>query len=168
MSSGELTTSRQNDLESPSPEKAGGLELVQSSVELDPGAEARIAEHGHLIETKSPMSSGELTTARQNDLESPSLEVEFALVIARMIDSIERSPQDARNLIYDLARYKLGEQLLQAKPEERTHPQRALEVAIRNVEIFLEKQAHVVPAAHQSQLNGPEGVSSDQQAISCS
>ena len=155
--------------------KAGGWELTQSSIELNPEAEARVAEQGYLIETKSalietkstlieaesPTSSDELTTTSQGDFETPSLEVEFALVIARMIDSIERRPQDARNIIYELARYKLGEQLLHAKPEERRQSQRALEVAIRNVEIFSEKHAHVLPPVHPSQLNGPDAALND-------
>src|SRR5690348_1778415 len=70
-----------------------------------------------------------------------------------MIDSVERSPQGARQVIYDLARYKLEEQLSQAKPEEKRHTQRALEVAIRNVEIFSEKHAQALPASHQPRLS---------------
>lgn len=142
--------------------KAGGWEPLQSSVELTPEAQGRIAQQGYLIETTGSTSAAALTTSPQNeDPDPPSLEVEFALVIARMIDSVERSPQGARQVIYDLARYKLGEQLSQAKPEEKRHTQRALEVAIRNVEIFSEKHAHALPPSHQPQLSSPDGTSID-------
>lgn len=145
--------------------KAGGWEPWQSSVELSPEAKHRIAQQGYLIETAGSTSAVALTpprnTAPQNDPDAPSLEVEFALVIARMIDSIERSPQGARQVIYDLARYKLEEQLAQVKPEEKRHTQRALEVAIRNVEIFSEKHAQALPASHQPRLSGPDGGSID-------
>ena len=145
--------------------KVGGWEPLQSSVELSPEAKHRIAQQGYLIESPGSMSAAALTpppnSAPQNDPDAPSLEVEFALVISRMIDSIERSPQGARQVIYDLARYKLEEQLSQAKPEEKRHTQRALEVAIRNVEIFSEKHAHALPASHQPRLSSPDGGSID-------
>ena len=40
--------------------KAGGWELLQSSVELDSVAKACIAENGFFIDRVNPMSSGEL------------------------------------------------------------------------------------------------------------
>jgi len=145
--------------------KVGGWEPLQSSVELNAEAKHRIAQQGYLIETPGSTSATALTSppnsAPQNDPDAPSLEVEFALVISRMIDSIERSPQGARQVIYDLARYKLEEQLSQTKPEEKRHTQRALEVAIRNVEIFSEKHPHALPPSHQPRLGSPHGGSID-------
>jgi hypothetical protein len=132
--------------------KAGGWELLQPSVELSSEVKALIAEKGYVIETKGPKSSGEIVARDQHET-TPSLEIEFALVIARMIDSVGGSPENMRSVVYDLARYKLQEQLLHAETDEREHTQRALEVAIRGVEIFSEKHAQTLPPGHQSQPN---------------
>ena len=109
---------------------------MQSSVDLNSEAKAGVAEMGFFIDRANPMSSGELVPSDHNEPAPPSLEVEFALVVARMIDSISNSPEDIRQVIYDLARYKLQEQLLHANAEERERTQRALEGAIRGVEAF--------------------------------
>ena len=126
--------------------KAGGWELLQSSVELDSAAKAGVAENGFFIDRVNPMSSGELVPSDQKAPAPPSLEVEFALVIASMIESVKNSPQDIRQVIYDLARYKLQEQILQANPEERQQTQQALEGAIRDVEAFSRKHVHILPS----------------------
>jgi hypothetical protein len=143
--------------------KAGGWELLQSSADLNPEAKARVAEKGFFIEPVNPMrmSSGELIPSNQDGPAPPSLEVEFALVIARMIDSVRNSPEDIRQVIYDLARYKLQEQLLHANAKDREHTQRALEGAIRGVEAFSEKHVHILPPEYQSHLNGPGTASTD-------
>jgi hypothetical protein len=86
------------------------------------------------------MTSGDLTPSDHDRPEPPSLEIEFALVIARMIDSVENRPEDIRQVIYDLARYKLREQLPHANAEEKQRTQQALEIAIRGVEAFSEKR----------------------------
>lgn len=139
--------------------KAGGWELLQSSVELNSVARAGIAENGFFIDRINPMSSGELVPSEQNRPAPPSLEVEFALVIASMIESVKNSPQDIRQVIYDLARYKLQEQILQASTEERKQTQQALEGAIRDVEAFSRKHVHILPTELQPQLNAPAAVS---------
>ncbi len=139
--------------------KAGGWELLQSSVELDPVAKAGIAENGFFIDRINPMSSGELVPSEQNRPAPPSLEVEFALVIASMIESVKNSPQDIRQVIYDLARYKLQEQILQASAQERQQTQQALEGAIRDVEAFSRKHVHILPTEFQPQLNAPAAAS---------
>jgi hypothetical protein len=145
--------------------KAGGWELLQTSVDLNPDARARVAEEGYLIETADSVSSTEVVSSDFTRPIEPVLEVEFALVVARMIDSVSNSPEDMRQVIYDLARYKLQEQLLQTKAEEREHTQRALEVAIRGVEAFSEKNADIRPREHQPQLNGPGFGSADHEWI---
>ena len=141
--------------------KAGGWELVQSSVNLNSAAKACVAEKGFFIDRENPMSSGELVPSDHNRPAPPSLEVEFALVIARMIDSVRNSPEDLRQVIYDMARYKLQEQLLHADVGEKEHTQQALEGAIRGVEEFSKKHVHIPRPELQSQLNGPGAASTD-------
>jgi hypothetical protein len=56
------------------------------------------------------MNSSDLIP-NEHDLADPaSDEVQFALVIARMIDPMKNSPDDMRQVVYDFARYKLQEQ----------------------------------------------------------
>jgi hypothetical protein len=142
--------------------------LLQSSVELTSAAKA-VAENGFFIDGITPMSSGKLVPTDQKEPAPPSLEVEFALVIASMIESVKNSPQDIRQIIYDLARYKLQEQILQTSPEERQQTQRALEGAIRDVEAFSRKHLHIRPPEIQPQLKAPSStdrVSSSSELIS--
>jgi hypothetical protein len=139
--------------------KAGGWELLQSSVELNSAEKAGVDEHGFFIIRVNPTSSGELVPSEQIKPAPPSLEVEFALVIASMIESVKNSPQDIRQVIYDLARYKLQEQILQASVEEREHTQQALEGAIRNVEAFSKKHVHILPTDFKPQLSAPAAAS---------
>ena len=103
----------------------------------------------------NPMTSGDLIPSDPDEPEPPLLEVEFALVISRMINSVKNSPEGLRQVIYDLARYKLREQLPHANAEEKQRTQQALEIAIRGVEAFSEKRVHI------SQLNGPGTASTD-------
>jgi hypothetical protein len=105
------------------------------------------------------MTSGDLIPSDHDKPEPPSLEVEFALVISRMIDSVKDRPEDIRQLIYDLARYKLREQLPQANVDQKQRTQQALEIAIRGVEAFSEKR--VYKGALQSRLNGPGPTATD-------
>src|SRR5207342_2835967 len=87
-------------------------------------------------------------------------------VISRMIDSMKNNPEDMRKVIYDLARYKLREQLPHANAEEKQRTQQALETAIRGVETFSEKRIHIHPLGFQSQLNGPGAPSTDRRLSS--
>jgi hypothetical protein len=66
-------------------------------------------------------------------------EVEFALVLARMIDSVRHDPEQLRGAIYELARHKLQEQFTHADAGEIQQTKNALEVAIRGVEVFFKK-----------------------------
>jgi hypothetical protein len=101
------------------------------------------------------MTSGDLIPSDRDRPEPPSLEVGFALVIARMIDSVKNNPEDLRQAIYDLARYKLREQLPHADAEEKERTQHALEIAIRGVEAFSEQHVRIPAPALRSQLNDP-------------
>jgi hypothetical protein len=76
-----------------------------------------------------------------------------------MIDSVKNRPEDIRQIIYDLARYKLREQLPHANAEEKQRTQQALEIAIRGVEAFSEKRVYT--RALQSQFNGAGSTSTD-------
>ena len=136
--------------------KVGGWELLQSLIDLDSAAKAGVAEKGFFIDKVNPMTSGDQIPSDEDRPESSSLEVEFALVIARMIDSVRNRPEDIRQIVYDLARYKLQEQLLQATPVELEQTRRALEGAIRGVEAFSQKHVYIPAPERQSQLNGTD------------
>jgi hypothetical protein len=82
------------------------------------------------------MASGDLIPGDPDQLDPASTEVQFALVIARMIDSVRNSPADMRQAIYDLARYKLQDQFTYADAKNVKRTQQALENAIRGVEEF--------------------------------
>jgi hypothetical protein len=100
------------------------------------------------------MTSGDLIPSDHDRPEPPSLEVEFALVIARMIDSLKNNPGDMRQAIYELARYKLREQLPNANSEQIERTEQALETAIRGVEAFSEQHVGILAPALHSRLNG--------------
>ena len=105
------------------------------------------------------MTSGDLVPSDRDRQEPASVEVEFALVIARMIDSLKNNPEDMRQAIYELARYKLQEQLPNANAEEKERTQQALETAIRGVEAFSEQHVGILAPALHLQLNGPRTAS---------
>jgi hypothetical protein len=66
-------------------------------------------------------------------------EVEFALVLSRMIESVQNDPEHLRATIYELARQKLKEQSMSESPADRRQVSRALETAIQGVETFVKK-----------------------------
>jgi hypothetical protein len=73
------------------------------------------------------------------ELTSPHPEVEFALVLARTIDSIRTDPEQLRGAIYELARQKLREQFNGEDASEVMRLTAALEVAIQGVETHSKK-----------------------------
>jgi hypothetical protein len=105
------------------------------------------------------MTSGDLIPSERDKPETASLEVEFALVISRMIDSLKSNPEDMRQAIYELARYKLEEQLPDVTAEEKERTQHALETAIRGVEAFTEQNVGIPTSAPHLQLGGPRTAS---------
>src|SRR6201982_3683798 len=66
-------------------------------------------------------------------------EVEFALVINRMIESIENDPEHLRATVYELARHKLKEQFGSEEAVDMRQLSKSLEVAIHGVETFVAK-----------------------------
>jgi hypothetical protein len=87
------------------------------------------------------MTSGNLIPSDHDQSEPASPEVQFALVIARMIDSVKNSPADVRQIVYDLARYKLREQFTYSDAKDIKRTEQALETAIREVEQFSKQHA---------------------------
>jgi hypothetical protein len=100
------------------------------------------------------MNSGHLIPSDHDRAEPGSSEVQFALVIARMIDSVRTSPEHMRQAVYDLARYKLLEQFTYADVKNITRTQEALETAIRGVEEFA-RQDIGLPAPTPLQISEP-------------
>lgn len=105
------------------------------------------------------MTSGDLIPSDRDRPEQASLEVEFALVIARMIDSLKDNPEEMRQAIYELARYKLQDQLPDVTAKEKERTQQALEAAIRGVEAFKEEHVGIAAPARPLQLGGPRTAS---------
>jgi len=72
-----------------------------------------------------------------------SNEVQFALVISRMLDTVNNHPEHMRRVVYDLARYKLQEQFTHTDVKEMNQAMQALETAIRGVEEFSQQQSQL-------------------------
>jgi hypothetical protein len=70
---------------------------------------------------------------------SPSQEIEFALVLSRVIDSVSQDPEYLRATIYELARHKLKEQFKSERFAEVQKLSKSLEIAIQGVEAFSKK-----------------------------
>jgi hypothetical protein len=62
--------------------------------------------------------------------------VEFALVLSRMIDSLQQHPDQMRQALYELARHKLNDQLKGSDGKEFRVARSTLETAIEKVEWF--------------------------------
>jgi hypothetical protein len=103
------------------------------------------------------MNSGDLVPTNQDRSEPAEAEVQFALVISRMIDTVKNSPEDMRQAIYDLARYKLQEQFTYADAKDIKRTQQALEAAIRGVEAFSKQHVSFPTAVPSSpDIGGPD------------
>lgn len=82
------------------------------------------------------MSPAELRPSDQSPSDSTSTEVQFALVIARILETAKNDPEYMRQVVYDLARHKLQEQFTHADAADVRRLQSALEAAINGVEQF--------------------------------
>src|SRR5258708_18714479 len=87
------------------------------------------------------MSSKDLIPGPQGSTDLPANEVQFALVISRMLETVKDDAEFRRQIVYDLARYKLLEQFTYADAKNVDQMKRALEVAIEEVEKFSREQA---------------------------
>lgn len=79
-------------------------------------------------------------------------EVEFALVLSRMIDSVKNDPEHLRRTVYELARHKLQEQLANETTGDRRQLARALETAIQGVETFVRNDESAFPNHRTGQV----------------
>ena len=79
----------------------------------------------------------------------PASEVQFALVISRMLETVKDDPEARRQMVYDLARYKLQEQFTYADARNIDQMKRALDVAIEEVEKFSREEAPLERLPHQ-------------------
>jgi hypothetical protein len=81
--------------------------------------------------------------ANGNELAAPASEVDFALVLSRVIGSVSDDPAQLRNVVYELARIRLEREVLQTNPPinplETRHLALALESAIERVEVIHSK-----------------------------
>src|SRR5260370_41015558 len=81
------------------------------------------------------------------NLAAKSAEVDFAIVLSRVIGSIENDPAQLRNAVYELARIKLQTELSQRQApinvSEKGDLALALESAIDRVEIVYSKHDHL-------------------------
>lgn len=84
------------------------------------------------------MTSQVALDSAAQDLPTSSAELEFALVLARFIGSMENDPAQMRNVVYELARLKLQKEAWQRHPPITVKDSRrlmlALEAAIDRVE----------------------------------
>jgi hypothetical protein len=96
------------------------------------------------------MGSKILRQESQDAAPTSSFEVEFALVLSRMIDSIKSDPQHLRETVYALARHKLQEQFTYENVKDMRPLSNALESAIRGVEAFARKNDPIVAALQKA------------------
>jgi hypothetical protein len=75
-----------------------------------------------------------------------SREVEFALMLSRVIDSVSKNPDYLRATIYELARHKLKEEFQSESAADVRQLSKSLEVAIQGVEAFNKKKIGVEAA----------------------
>lgn len=67
---------------------------------------------------------------------APMQEVEFALILARMIDAVKADPVQLRTAVYEFARSKLNNEMSWADEGEQERIRQSLETAIKGVEDF--------------------------------
>ncbi len=93
------------------------------------------------------------------DIAAAHPEIQFALVLARTIESISSDPELLRNAVYDLARQKLQD--LAHDPVEKKRLMEALEIAIAGVEahtkgVRVEKKLAPSLAGYLQELNNSD------------
>jgi len=92
------------------------------------------------------MSSGDLIPNDHDHVEPVANEVQFALVIARMIDTVKNSPEHMRQAVYDFCPLQTPGKFTHADAKDiQRAQQQALEKAIRGVEAFSRQQIDIPP-----------------------
>jgi hypothetical protein len=93
------------------------------------------------------MTSRPQEIVSERNLTAKSSEVDFAIVLSRVITSIENDPAQLRNAVYELARIKLQTELSQREApidgSDKGDLASALESAIERVEIVYSKHNHL-------------------------
>lgn len=106
--------------------------------------------------------SRDLLPGQQDATDLPANQVQFALVISRMLDTVKDDAEARRQMVYDLARYKLQEQFTDADAKNIDQMKQALEVAIEGVEKFSRERAPLERLPQQqltsSKVSGAGGV----------
>lgn len=74
---------------------------------------------GPLAEADQSMGTEILRPDDQDEAPTSTAEVEFALVLSRMIESVQNDPEHLRATIYELARHKIREQSISQDLTER-------------------------------------------------
>lgn len=101
--------------------------------------------------------SSEITRRDSEDANpTSSAEVEFALVLSRMINSVKNDPEHLRETIYELARHKLQEQFSHENVQDVRPLSNALEVAIQGVEAFAKKTDQGIEPLGRPALERPQ------------
>jgi hypothetical protein len=99
--------------------------------------------------------TSEIVTIDHDEGDSPhAQEVEFALILARMINTAKQDPAQLRFTVYEFARSKLASDITWADEEQRERLLASLEVAIKGVEQFSAR----VDQSEQQQITAPSGV----------
>lgn len=92
-------------------------------------------------------------------------EVNFALVLSRMIDSVQQDPAQLRQTVYELARIKLREEFGREDVNEINRLVAALETAIHGVEEFSRneegRRAQALPPPEASDASSASGVADE-------
>ncbi len=106
----------------------------------------------------------EITKIEDKESESPhAQEIEFALLLSKMINTVKQDPAQLRLTVYQFARAKLTNELSWANQTERERLLGSLETAIRGVERFsvrTDQRQGLPPPAHAAlpALLGPEPI----------
>jgi hypothetical protein len=98
------------------------------------------------------MSSRLTEQKSESDPSRRLIEVDFALVLSRIINSVKADPSQLRGIVYELARTKLQETFREGDIEEAQVMTSALEIAIKGVEQFSRRQEEMLPAADNDRL----------------
>jgi len=109
-------------------------------------------------DSPSPRPAASDLASRQEVPNDPSVEVNFALVLSRMIDSMQQDPIQLRETVYEMARVKLREQFGREDVREMNRLVGALETAIQGVEAFSRAQdqrAAALPPPAAADINAP-------------
>jgi hypothetical protein len=105
----------------------------------------------------SGMSSEVTGHNPEGDPTRKSIEVDFALVLSRMIDTVKADPAQLRRIVYELARTKLQEDFREGNIGEAKVMASALEIAIKGVENFSRRQEVLSPPPNDYRSIGIRG-----------